>query len=110
MSVNHSSLKHIPFCRRPNQVSSYHITVIICFVIIQIRRGNGRTVELHGYITFRKRIVQQRRVLNYILLTYYLQVKNANLHKARSALKCLQFYTFLYISINFNLVGNSFIG
>jgi hypothetical protein len=75
------------------------LSVIICFVIIQIPLGNGHAVESYGYVTFRKRIVQQRIILSYKLLTYYLLVKNANLHKTRSDLKYLQFNTFLYISI-----------
>ena len=78
-SVHHSSLKHIPFCRRSSQVSSYDKTVIIYFVIIQIPRGNGRTVERQGCIAFRNRILQQRSTLSYKVLTYYLQVKNATL-------------------------------
>lgn len=61
--------------------------------------GNWRRVERNDYITFRKRIAQQRSILSYKLLTDYLLVKNANLHKTRSALKRLQFYTLPYISV-----------
>ena len=101
MSVHHSSMKHISFCRQSSQVLSYHKRLITYFVIIQITRGNGRTVERNGCTTFKRCNVQQRSILSYKLLTYYLLIKNANFYKTRSALKCLHFYISLYVSIHF---------